>query len=157
MVSVLLISLILLILGLTFLELNIIQIRRISMEGASTQALGIARAGLEDARIKVSKDFDFPPPLANQESFIYKGEVREPGTSALIGAYVVRMDLRKRKAPDYEIAITSTGYLGEDIQNPAAVRKCGAILDISPQDRANPALPNPRYARFLDFNDGTIF
>lgn len=108
----------------------------------SAQAKALARAGLEDARIKLGKDVLFPPPHDEQEFFSYSEDVLTTAGDFL-GTYTVIIDLRyevpQRDLPPpnediivYEgvYIVTATGKVGERAQVPVAERTLYGELDI---------------------------
>ena len=112
-------------------------------------ALALAEAGLEDARVKLDKDDDFPPLGAiDQRIFSYVETVVDLDGSTPLGSYEVTVDSRWKAPPCQILRITSTGSLG-DPGAPRARRSVTVELDVAPMLRSNPLANNPNYFRFI--------
>ena len=116
---------------------------------AGAQALALAEAGLEDARVKLNKDADFPP-FGSEDQLIYS--YIEPvfdldGTTPL-GSYEVIVDMRRREPPFQIVRLTSVGTCGQTA-NPLATSTVTVELDIAQQLRSDFTLPNPNYFKFI--------
>ena len=86
---------------------------------ASAQARALAEAGMEDVRLKLQRDWNFPPSSSlDQTQFGYSEEVRELGTSRRVGSYQVRVDFAHQAPPYGVIRVWSTGTLGQDPRLP---------------------------------------
>lgn len=107
------------------------------------QARALARAGLEDARVKLAYDLDFPPPAADdQRVYEYLETMHDPDSGRIVGSFLVRVDTRFRVEPYHLVQVRSVGLVGDRL-DPEARATVAATLDLSPQDRTNPSLPNP--------------
>lgn len=96
---------------------------------AGERARAIAWAGLEDARLKLAMDPEFPPTLAlDQNRFAYSEPMAELDGSDL-GFYQVEVDCRFRDSHEI-VRITSVGMLGR-LDEPAARVRLSADLDVS--------------------------
>ena len=93
----------------------------------AAQALCLAQAGLEDARLKLERDLDFPPKGdPGQTLFTYSEDVLLAGKR--IGAYRVSIDTALQSS-DYDmIRIISTGLVGPG-EDPSAQRTLKVDLD----------------------------
>lgn len=113
------------------------------------EALSLAEAGLEDARVKLDKDADFPPQAAiDQQVFSYVERVMDLDGTTLVGSYEVTIDQRQQSSPCQIIRITSVGCLG-DASAPRARRQVTVELDVARKLRSNPNTDNPNYFRFI--------
>ncbi|MFN8608218.1 MAG: hypothetical protein U0931_11850 [Vulcanimicrobiota bacterium] len=145
---VLMLSLVLLLLGLGFLNKRVSQYKGAYQTTYSVMALQLARAGLEDARIKLEKDLDFPPQAGlDQKAFSYT-EILLPGEES----YTVTVDLSLREAPFKVLRITSIGTSGP-MTGPRARRKLTAEFDISPTLRSDPTSANPDFYQMVNWQD----
>lgn len=104
--------------------------------GYLAQARAIARAGLEDARVKLEKDPNFPPPGAEtQRVFTYIEDFTDLDGSVL-GSYEVSIDSTFRQLPYQVIQVTSRGQTGPRT-NPQAQTTLTASLNLAPLPAAN--------------------
>lgn len=111
---------------------------------AGERARALAWAGLEDARLKLALDPDFPPTLAaGQPRFCYSEELPELDGSPL-GFYQVQLDASWRDSHDL-MRITSVGLLGS-LDQPTARVQLSADLDLSPA--------RPTLFQLVHFQDG---
>jgi hypothetical protein len=116
---------------------------------AEARALAIAEAGLEDARVKLNKDADFPPMGSeDQLVFSYVEEVRDLDGVTVLGSYEVVVDMRWREAPVQIIRVTSIGISG-DMDQPQARSRVTMDLDVAPQLRTDFTQPNPNFFKFF--------
>jgi Tfp pilus assembly protein PilX len=141
-------SIVMLLLGLGFLNRRVSQYRGAYQTTYSVMALQLAKAGLEEARVKLEKSLDFPPQSGlDQKAFSYT-EVLTPD----LESYTVTVDLSLKDQPFTIVRITSVGTSGP-INQPRARRMLRAELDCSPQLRSDPALTNPDYFQFVHWQD----
>lgn len=139
----LIISLLLLLLlmlgGMVLLGQRAAQFRGAALVPKTAQARALAQAGLEDARVKLEKDLNFPPPGdQNQTIFVYNEPVRDLD-NVLVGYYVVTVDSRRRtplQPPNplepSLVVVTSVGRLGPDPLQPEAA--CALSLEVEVDD-----------------------
>jgi hypothetical protein len=81
---------------------------------AAARALALAEAGLEDARVKLNKDADFPPfGSEDQRVFSYVEPVFSLDGVTPLGSYEVIVDMRWQAPPLQVYRITSIGTCGE--------------------------------------------
>lgn len=112
-------------------------------------ALALAEAGLEDARVKLDKDDDFPPLGAlDQHIFAYVETVVDLDGTTPVGSYEVIVDTRWQAAPCQIVRLTSIGSLG-DSRSPRARRSVTVELDVAPKLRSDPLVDNPNYYKFI--------
>lgn len=102
---------VLLVLGGAFLSRQISYRKAAQFEIQAVQAEALARAGLEDFRVKWERDSDFPP--ADQQDpgrFTYSETL--PGLDGRpVGVYLVEVDTRFREKPGEFLRVASTGIL----------------------------------------------
>lgn len=128
---VMLLCLILLVFGLAFLGSRGRQYQSVISAGQSAQAQELARAGIEDARVKFDRDIGFPPPLAiGQHTFSYCEEVTDAG-GVYLGRYRVSLDMTYSRPPFSVACIRSTGSLGP-AEAPTALHTYVCYLDLTP-------------------------
>ncbi|MCE7870451.1 hypothetical protein DYH09_08765 [bacterium CPR1] len=142
LIMALMVSVILLLVGIAFMSSKVLQYRGAYRACESAQALALARAGLEDARVKLERDHSFPPRgTPDQDWFSYTERVTDLGSNVEIGSYTVTIDISMRNPP-YEIyRITSIGQAGPMV-DPVARRKLYAELDVAPKRRDDPTQDN---------------
>jgi len=150
-----------------------------AMESQSAQVRLLARAGLQDARIKLGKDVAFPPTLGNRPLYTYSEDVHDPETHALVGRYIVTLDTSWRDLPTDDegryvyprgtVLITSWGYLLDADRRVLASHRVVAQVDLAPKrreddtrkDESRPGdadyYTNPNVNRLLRLEDGASF
>lgn len=150
--TALLVLAILLLAGLAFLGTRVLQYRASNESVWASQALALAEAGLEDARIKLQKDLFFPPPTSDEQlKFSYVEEFPDPA-SGQQGSYEVTIDLSRSEAPYQVLRVRALGVVGSR-QLALARRVLEAEYDLAAFDRLNPTQPNPNSGRFIQFVD----
>ena len=155
LVTSLLFLALLMVMGLAFLSKRVGQYRGALAVRSAAQARAIALAGLEDARVKLDKDFAFPPPAGiDQLSFTYTESMRDIA-GAEVGSYTVTVDRSLSKWPYALVRLTSVGTLGP-VDDPLARRRLYAEIDISPTRRGTTD-PNENLHRFINFHDGGTY
>ena len=149
----LLLTSLLMVMGLGFLAQHSSSRQSVGRQLLSSQAKEIARAGLEDARLKYSLDWNFPPPGTDVNTpYVYSENVYDTDQSTILGYYTVTLD-SSLIAPPYQILrLTSVGVLGNHGSN-TAYRRIDAEIDTSPQARSNPANPNPRLGTLINYRE----
>ena len=114
----------------------------------AARARGLAEAGLEDARVKLDKDVNFPPPGdVDQTLFTYTEEVRDY-SNKIVGYYTVTVDSRwkvPKNPPDPTapsvVLVTSVGSLGTDPLKPEASFALRMELDVDDDYEQGPPEP----------------
>jgi len=153
LITCLLLSLVLLILGMAFLAVKSMRYKGSAMAAAYAQVSAIAEAGIEDARIKIAKDPEFPPPGdKDQNVFCYSENLFDIDGTTLIGTYTVTIDSSMNCPPYLVIRITSTGLAGP-LGEPYAKKTIEAELDMSKTLRDNAAAVNPNFFRFINWKE----
>lgn len=112
------------------------------------QALALSQAGLEDARLKLEKDYRFPPPGdPSQTSFDYS-ETLLDWNGKVVGKYQVCIDRSHAREPHYIVRVESIGFVtsqsGENHRSGLV-----AEFDVSPTRRTNPAQVNEKKLSLL--------
>ena len=118
----------------------------------SLQARQLAEIGVEDARCKLQRDIDFPPPASrDQRAFSYIENYLDPFTNLSLGTYTVTIDLTYRDAPYHLVVVRSVGFVqsGGEI----AMKTLVVELDVSPEDRDSPGDENPHYLQTLRWRE----
>ncbi len=105
-VSVLMLTMMLLVLGMAFLSGQGPEAQRGRDAEDAAQAQELARAGIEDARIKLANDIEFPPVGVDQLVFSYTELVDG------LGSFRVHIDSANRRKPHYLYALVSEGFVG---------------------------------------------
>lgn len=116
------------------------------------QARQLAEIGIEDARCKLLRDLDFPPPgTRDQRAFSYIESYQDPFTATNLGTYTVTVDTTYREAPYFLVVVRSVGFVQSGGET--AMKTLVAELDVSPQDRNNPGDDNPHYLQLLRWRE----
>ena len=142
LIAALLILAILLSLGIGLMSGQAGKLSAAQARANASQAKALARAGLEDARVKLGKDILYPPPHDEQEFFSYSEDVFTTAGDFL-GTYTVVIDLRYEVAnkdlppPNEDIIlyegvyiVTSIGKVGDRAVAPLAERTLYGEIDI---------------------------
>lgn len=113
--------------GIGLMSSQVANYRGVNAVEEQAQALALAQAGLEDARVKLEKDLDFPPAGdPAQKLFTYSEDLVVGGKR--LGSYRVSIDT-SFVSTDYDmIRITSTGLVGPS-EDPRAQRTLKVDLD----------------------------
>ncbi|MGE0492251.1 MAG: hypothetical protein AB7S38_23770 [Vulcanimicrobiota bacterium] len=105
-IGALLIGVIMLLVGLGFLASRRSQYQAARHLRESAQALTLAESGLEDARVKMLKLYDFPPWLEGQTTFAYAEQLTT-------GSYQVSLErVANDNLEDGLYRVTSVGLVG---------------------------------------------
>ena len=113
-VTVLMLTSLLLILGMGFLGTQGPEGQRAVDAVASAQAYELARAGIEDAKVKFLNDLEFPPHSLDQPLFSYSEE--RPG----LGSYRVTIDSARASLGLFNVV--GEGWVGPAAQPQAQSR-----------------------------------
>ena len=106
------------------------------------QVLALAQAGLEDFRVKLERDPNFPP-LSDVEQTVF--EYTEQ--IAPEGGFQVSSDTSLRRNPWQLVLVRSRGYLGTS-NSPTLVVALEGEFDVSAVQRGTTS-PNPKAFQFL--------
>ena len=92
-----------------FLASRVAQRKASTAAFAALQAREMAWAGLEDCRLKILKDYAFPPKASDDlRAFSYTEIVRD-GAGRPLGSYTVQIDVRYAEAPYRIYPLISVG------------------------------------------------
>lgn len=156
LVLALLLMVVLLLLAMGQLSAREAQYRAAIQASAGAQALALAEAGLEDARVKLNRDEDFPPRGAeDQNLFCYSEVVLDLDDSTVVGRYDVTVDLRWAGGETRVVRLSSVGIAGP-VGTPLARRKLTIELDFSETIRGTTTL-DPDLFRVLHREDEGAF
>jgi hypothetical protein len=145
MITVLMLSLVLFTMGIAFLGSRSGLYQSSYRATLASQARALARAGLEDARAKLDKDAQFPPPGANQQNtYNYDEDVIDLVSGVYLGSYRVTLDNTANVTPYNVLKITSAGFAGPR-SAPLASHIYTAYLDTS--------TTSPYYFQLVRFED----
>ncbi len=137
--------------GIAYLSLKANQYRSANESQRALQAKGVAEAGLEDLRIKLQRDGQFPPPIGGSDQYGYREQLVVGGK--LRGTYSVTLD-NSYALPPYQLLIaTVTGEVGESTQDSVSRRSFRVEIDLAPFLRSDPDTVNPRYRQILSLQD----
>ena len=145
---ILMLSLVLLLLGMGFLNRRASQYQGAYQTTYGVLALQLARAGLEDARVKLDRCDDFPPRSGSDQKLFGYTEILVADEES----YSVTIDLSMREKPFYLVRITSVGTSGP-LEQPRARRQLRAELDLAPTLRSDGSTVNPDYFQYVNFVD----
>lgn len=138
---VLIFSLLLLLLlalgGMILLGQRAAQYRAAALASKTAVARALAQAGLEDARVKLEKDLNFPPPGDQDQTVFTYDEPVTDFDGSVVGFYFVTVDSRHRiptqpPAP-YEpsvVTVTAMGRAGADPKEPEAVYSLSMEVEV---------------------------
>ena len=150
---VLFLMLLMVVLGLGFIT------SRQSRYGASVKAIALgqakslAEAGLEDARVKMERDLDFPPAASmDQTAFSYQEPVLDP-SGVLLGFYTVSIDTTYATAPYHIFRVRSTGSVGPNTQFPEGTCTISAEFDNRQAEAATASVRDPNYYRVVNWSE----
>ncbi|MEW6278017.1 MAG: hypothetical protein AB1758_05295 [Candidatus Eremiobacterota bacterium] len=94
-------------------------------------ARSLAWAGLEEARMKLAKDQDFPPPGGEEQvRYTYFETVRDLDGASVLGGYEVTVDRTWAAPPGSLMVISVVGLVGP-LEDPRCRRELRAELDLS--------------------------
>ena len=148
---VLMLSVLFLVIGIGFISSKAALYKGVGQSDLEAQAQALAEAGMEDARVKLDKDPDFPPP-GGLDQFVFSYSENLLDTSGnLIGFYEIQIDSTHRVYPYSVVKIRSIGRVGER-GRPSAQHTIEAELDITAVSRSDSSLPNPRNFQFHRWN-----
>lgn len=152
LITVLILSGILLVMGLAYLTGLIRRHQATSQMVLDSQAQALARAGLEEVRLKMNLDLHFPPQGSiGQESFNYSEPVID-SRGRIVGSYEVTLD-SSYLSSGYEVCIiTVTGNLLSSVDPNRVVARhtYRAYLDTYQPDGAP---VNPTFWTLLRLDD----
>jgi len=144
LISVLIGLSLLAILGAALLQRQRLAYAEATLARHGLQALALAEAGLEDARLKLEKDGWFPPPGApTQPRFAYSESLEWQGKE--VGHYQVTIDRSHAFAPHYVLRVEAWGFEAEQ----GTRRGLMAEFDTCPHRRGQPDQPSPHPYRLL--------
>lgn len=153
LVAVLLILALLVIFGLVMLSKESAHFEAARRDAFSAQAFELAMAGLEDARVKLDKDYHFPRSNGSEQVLLsYSEVVYDLDEVTELGSYRVTIDQRWQNENYQVLRITSVGYAGPASQIKAN-RRLVVYLDTAAELRGAPGTPNPNYFEFINFED----
>jgi hypothetical protein len=132
LVAALLVVSILFLSGLGFLSQRRAQYEAARNAGLSSAARAIAEAGLEDAKIKLQMDWDYPSLAGEGQPSSSYIEMLEDSSGTVVGSYEVSVGLQAYREPFLVLVIRSTGRVG-DMADPEAVRTLEMEVDMDPR------------------------
>lgn len=153
----LMIMVLLLVAGLGFLGKQADRYRAAAATEASSQALEVAMAGLEDARVKLMKDSKFPPPGEEDLPLYSYTEILHDPSGLAVGSYMVTIDTSWKGQPSHLFKIEVWGYWGNPANPPLSRRRVTAEWDKAEfvrgtEDDDNPPI-NPHAGQLMHFQD----
>lgn len=143
------------VLGIVFLAYRATQYKAARQSTLAVQARQLAWVGLEQTRVKLMKDLNFP--LSGDEDQLLFGlteNVYSLDGSDLVGSYRVVVDSTYSQEPYFLIRLTVTGLVGPP-DRPLARRTLSAELDMATVARTpiGTSNPNPNLFQFVNFTD----
>lgn len=160
--SVIILVLLLLVLmftmGMTILGMKVTQAKSSVMMKQALVARQVALSGIEDARLKLLKDIDFPPRGGYDDTiYSYSECLQFPGDSEPVGEYTVTVDSSCNEPEnstryDRKVIVTSFGVIRDRNGNVTARHKITAIVDTSEIKRTGSG-ENPYLYRIIDLRD----
>lgn len=137
--------------GLAFLGQKASQYRTATAAGLALQAKALAEAGYEDFRLKMQRDWEFPPYPASGGTYSYKENLVAGGV--VRGSYTVTVNATYHDSPYSILVVTSTGEVGDAATSAVARRAVRFEVDISPKLRSDATSANPDYRHILNYQD----
>lgn len=149
----LLVLILLFTLGLGFLGKQVDTYRAAEQAANSTLAYECAWAGLEEARVKIMKDRNFPP-VGDEEQlvFAYSEVLMDLAETTPVGSYRVLVDSRWLEPPFEILRLEVVGSAGDPTDPATARRKLSVEVDMAENNRSGPGA-NPNLGRFMNFQD----
>lgn len=145
----LLLGVLILLLGMALLSVQSSHRRAARALEAGVQAKLLAEAGLEDARVKLSRDPFYPDATGSAQPTFSYTETLPSGPSK--GSFSVTIDRSRIDEPYFLLIIESTGRVGRP--GPESSRTLQVAIDVCPFSRSNPSIPNPDLFRVLSLRD----
>lgn len=162
LITALMICIILLLIGMGMLGSQASRYEAARQTTYISQARQLALAGLEDARVKLEMDVNFPPPRGpNQELFSYSERLVDDTDARRWGTYTVLVDMTYATdilfpptATGRYIAVTSVGTVGPTTK-PIAQYRLRAEIDnqFTPLRPAVAGLTTARFFRYTHIED----
>lgn len=114
LIVVLLVISLLLILGIGYISRGVARYRAVRDTAVSSQARAIAIAGMEETRVKMDKDYYFPPQSAIDQQYYSFSEQVVDLSGNVVGVYVVTLNWVYQEAPYNIILMRSQGQVIRD-------------------------------------------
>ena len=156
LILVLILLMILFVMGMTLLSIRSTQATGVAMMKYGMVAKYIAEAGMEDARVKFTKDLKFPPGGSQGDYFFSYTESLKYTGDRVLGEYTVTIDTSRNVpgTPNYDrsVLVTSVGISRDPNGNIMARHKISALLDASLQKRGGSG-ENPNLYQYIDWQD----
>lgn len=160
LITALMLTIILLLVGMGLLGSQASRYEAARQASFSSQARQLALAGLEDARVKMELDINFPPPQGpGQFLFSYSEFLDLPYPTPVTGSYSVTVDSTYAQDPAAGLyyTITSVGSLGPPIAPTAQYR---LTAELSNNPNPIPAVPHgiqsQRFFRYTHIQDEEV-
>lgn len=158
LITSLMITVILLLLGMGLLGSQSSRYEASKQTAYSSQARQLAIAGLEDARVKLELDVNFPPPAGpGQLKFSYSESLDLPYADPVTGTYTVTIDMTHATDAGAHIIVTSIGSVGPPTAPIGQYRLRGEI-DNAPSGRPPNAqsIQRNRFFRYTHIQDEEV-
>ncbi len=131
-------------LGIAFLGSRGTQYQSANYAFLDNQARWLARSGIEDARTKLNRDWQFPPRHALGQPLTTYSEQVSDANGARVGSYEVTLDTTYQLPPYNLLKIESTGRVGP-AEAPRAEHKVCVYIDMATTSAA--------YFKIIRFDD----
>lgn len=151
LVLTLLLGSLILVLGMALLSVQSSHRRAARSLETSMQAKLAAEAGLEDARVKLSRDPFYPDSAGSAQPLVCYTEKLSSATGATAGSYTVCVDRSRVDEPYYILTVDSVGRVGRPGQESS--RTLSVTLDLCPFSRTDPNVPNPNLFGIISMRD----
>lgn len=154
MITALMVAVVLLLIGMGLLGSQVSRYEASRQQLRSSQARQLALAGLEDARIKLELDIQFPPsPGPGQHTFSYS-EKLDTGSADFEASYSVVIDLTYATDTAGYIEVVSVGTVGPPIRPLAQYRLRGEIDNVTSGRPPNAySIVRDRFFRYTHVQD----
>jgi Tfp pilus assembly protein PilX len=158
LIIVLLLLTVLFIMGMAMLEMNVNQAKGAVLSRNGLVARQLSVSGMEDARVKLCKDMNFPPQGSiGDYCFSYSETLTFPGDFAPAGEYQVTVDLSHNDPAhnamyDQKIMVTSIGIVRDTSGTVLARHGITAFFDTAQVVRGG-STANPYVFQYIDWQD----
>jgi Tfp pilus assembly protein PilX len=158
LITSLMITVILLLLGMGLLGSQSSRYEASKQSVYTSQARQLALAGLEDARIKLELDVNFPPPPGpGQVRFSYSESLELPYDPPVAGTYTVTVDMTHADDTGAYIVVTSVGSVGRPTEPVGQYRLRGEIDNqFSGRPNNSHGIQRNRFFRYTHIQDEEV-
>ena len=158
LITALMVATVLLLVGMGLLGSQSSRYEAARQNSYTSQARQLALAGLEDARVKLEMDINFPPPPGPEQTVFSYSETLDTNPASFEGSYSVLVDMTYATDAARYIVVTSVGTVGPPIK-PTAQYRLRAEIDnldstiLSPRPGNGNGIVKDRFFRYTHIQD----